>query len=62
MKPQNGSKLLRKGRASIKNQHYLITATVLERNPVFNQAKAAEMVLKSLHGVKNRGKSYRTPP
>ena len=56
MKPQNRSKLLRKGRASIKNQHYLITATVLERNPVFNQAEAAEMVLKSLHWCEKQGK------
>ena len=56
MKPQNGSKLLRKGRASIKNQHYLITTTVLERKPIFNQAEAAEMVLKSLYWCEKRGK------
>lgn len=56
MKPQNGSKLLRKGRASIKNQHYLITTTVFERKQVFNQAEAAEMVLKSLHWCEKQGK------
>ena len=56
MKPQNGSKLLRKGRAYIKNQHYLITTTVLERKPVFNQAKAVEIVLKSLHWCEKQGK------
>ena len=56
MKPQNGSKLLRKGRASLKNQHYLITTTVFERKPVFIQAKAAEIVLNSLHWCEKRGK------
>jgi len=56
MKPQNGSKLLRKGRASIKNQRYLITTTVFERKPVFNQAEAAEMVLKCLHWCEKQGK------
>src|SRR5210317_374167 len=56
MKPQKGSKLLRKGRTSSKNQHYLITTKVLERKPVFNQAEAAEMVLKSLHWCEKQGK------
>jgi REP element-mobilizing transposase RayT len=56
MKPQKGSKLLRKGRASIINQHYLMTSTVLERKPVFNQSEAAEIVLKSLHWLENQEK------
>ncbi len=56
MKPPKGSKFLRKGRASIKNQHYLITTAVLERKPVFNQAEAAEMVLKSLHWLEKQEK------
>ena len=56
MKRQNGSKLLRKGRASIKNQHYLITTTVLGRKPVFNQAAAADVVINSLHWLEKRGK------
>ena len=56
MKPQNGSKLLRKGRASIKNEHYLITTTVLERKPVFIQSEAAAVVLKSLHWCESQGK------
>ena len=55
MKPKKGSKLLRKGRASIKNQHYLITTTVLERNPVFNQIKTAKIILNSLHWLEKQG-------
>ena len=54
MKPQKGSKLLRKGRTSIRNQHYLITTTVLERKPVFNQAEAAKIVLDSLHWLEKQ--------
>ena len=56
MKSQKGSKLLRKGRASIKNQHYLITTTVFERKPIFNQAEAAKIVLKSLHWLEKQEK------
>jgi len=56
MKPRKGSNLLRKGRASIKNQHYLITTAVLDRKPVFNQAGAAEIVLSSLHWLEEHGK------
>jgi len=48
MKPRKGSILLRKGRTSIKNQHYLITSTVLDRKPIFNRPEAAEIVLSSL--------------
>jgi REP element-mobilizing transposase RayT len=47
MKPIKGSKLLRKGRTSIINQHYLITSTVLDRKPIFNRPEAAEIVLSS---------------
>jgi REP element-mobilizing transposase RayT len=49
MKPQKGSNLLRKGRASLKNQHYFITTAVLDRKPVFKQAGAANIVISSLH-------------
>jgi REP element-mobilizing transposase RayT len=49
MRPEKGSNLLRKGRASIKNQHYLITATVFDRKPLLKQAGAANIVLGSLH-------------
>ena len=56
MKPQKGSKLLRKGRASIRNQHYLITTTVLERKPVFDQTETAEIVLNSLRWLEKQEK------
>ena len=56
MKPRKGSNLLRKGRASIKNQHYLITTTVLERKPVFSHAEAAKIVLNCLHWLEEKGK------
>ena len=56
MKPQKGSKILRKGRASIKNQHYLLTTTVLDRKPVFNREDAAAVVLKSLHWLEKQEK------
>ncbi len=56
MKPPIGSKFLRKGRASIKNQHYLITTKVLDKKPVFSQAEAAEIVLSSLHWLEKQGK------
>jgi REP element-mobilizing transposase RayT len=49
MKPPKGSKLLRKGRVSIKNDHYLITSTVLDRKPVFKYSPTARIVLESLH-------------
>ena len=55
MKPQKGSKLLREGRASIKNQHYLITTAVYEKKPLLNQAGAAKIVLDSLHWLEDRG-------
>jgi REP element-mobilizing transposase RayT len=55
MIPQKGSNLLRKGRASIVNQHYLITTTVIERKPFLSQDEAAEIVLNSLFWIEKRG-------
>jgi len=54
MKPQKGSRLLRKCRVSIKNQHYLITTKVLDNKPVFSQAEAAEIVLNSLQWLEKQ--------
>lgn len=54
MKPLKGSNLLRKGRASIKHQHYLITTKALDKKPVFNQPEAAEIVLNSLHWLEEQ--------
>ncbi len=56
MKPQKGSNLLRKGRASIKNQHYIITTAVLDRKPLLKQADAAKIVLESLQWLEGQGK------
>jgi len=56
MKPFKGSKFLRKGRASIKNQHYLLTTIVLDKKPVFNRGDAAEKVLASLHWLEKQEK------
>jgi len=56
MKPQRGSKFLRKGRASIKNQHYLLTTTVLDRKPIFKREDAAKIVLASLHWFEKQEK------
>ncbi len=58
MKPKKGSKLLRKGRASIKNQHYLVTTTVLDRKPVFKQTGTAHVVLNSLHWLEKQGQIF----
>ena len=56
MKPLKGSKFLRKGRTSIRNQHYLLTTTVIDRKPVLNQAEAAVIILNSLQWLEKRGK------
>jgi putative transposase len=56
MKPSKGSNYLRKGRTSIKNQHYLLTTKVLDRKPVFNRENAAAVVLNSLHWLENQEK------
>ncbi|MEJ2101090.1 MAG: transposase [Desulfobacterales bacterium] len=49
MKPPKGSNLLRKGRTSIKNQHYLITTAVHKRKLVLNYPETAQIILSSLH-------------
>ena len=56
MKPKKGSKLLRVGRTSIENQHYLITTAVIERKPVFINLEAAKIVLNSLHWLEEKEK------
>ena len=56
MKPTKGSKSLRKGRTSIRNQHYLITTTVHGKKPFLNHPKAAEIILSSLHWLENQEK------
>ena len=56
MKPPKGSKFLRKGRASIKNQQYLLTTTVLDRKPLLSREGAAEVVLSSLLWLEKQGK------
>jgi putative transposase len=56
MKPTKGSKFLRKGRTSIKKQHYLLTTTVLDRKPVFNRENEAAVVLNSLRWLENQEK------
>jgi putative transposase len=55
MKPPKGSKSLRKGRASIKNQHYLITTTVHKRIPVFTIPETARILLSSLLWFEKQG-------
>ena len=54
MKPQKGSQLLRKGRASIKKQHYLLTTAVYKRKPVLNHPEAAQIILSSLHWLESQ--------
>jgi REP element-mobilizing transposase RayT len=56
MKPQKGSILLRKGRTSIRNQHYLITTALLGRDPIFSRPKTAEIVLSSLCWLEKQDK------
>ena len=56
MKPGKGSKLLRKGRASIKHQHYLITTAVSKKRPIFKNVDAAKIVLNSLHWLEKKDK------
>ena len=54
MKPLKGSHSLRKGRTSIKNQHYLITTAVHKRRPVLNRPEAAQIILSSLHWLESQ--------
>ena len=56
MKPLKGSKQLRRGRTSIRSQHYLITTPVNERKSVLNHPEAADIVLSSLHWLQNQEK------
>ena len=54
MKPPKGSNLLRIGRKSIKNQHYLITTAVHNRKPILNQPETAQIILSSLHWLESQ--------
>ena len=54
MKPQKGSRLLRKGRTSIINQHYLLSTTVQKRKPVLSQPQTAQIILSSLHWLESQ--------
>ncbi len=54
MKPPKGSHLLRKGRTSILNQHYLITTAVQNRRRVLDQPKTAQIILSSLHWLESQ--------
>jgi REP element-mobilizing transposase RayT len=56
MKPSKGSKLLRKGRASITNQFYLLTTVTYKRKPIFTRSEAVEIVLSSLLWLEKHGK------
>jgi REP element-mobilizing transposase RayT len=56
MKPKKGSNSLRKGRTSIKNQHYLITSKALDGKPIFNRPEAAEIVLSSVRWLERQNK------
>jgi REP element-mobilizing transposase RayT len=54
MKPPKGSYLLRKGRTSIKNQHYLITTAAHKRRPLLTQPEAAKIILYSLQWLESQ--------
>lgn len=56
MKPQKGSNLLRKGRTSIKNQHYLVTTAVHKRRPILNHPETAQIILSSLRWLESKKK------
>ena len=56
MKPHKGTHLLRKGRTSVINQHYLITTTTYERKRILNQPETAEIIISSLHWFEKQGK------
>jgi REP element-mobilizing transposase RayT len=56
MIPKKGSRNLRKGRASIKNQHYLVTTAVEDRWPAFTNKEAADIVLLSLSWLEKEGR------
>jgi putative transposase len=54
MKPPKGSRSLRKGRSSIKNQHYLLTTAVHKRKPILNHPETAQIILSSLHWLESQ--------
>ena len=56
MRPDRGSKRLRKGRRSVPNQSYLITTNTHKREKIFHDAAASEIVLKSLQWLDNQGR------
>jgi REP element-mobilizing transposase RayT len=56
MKPPKGSQLLRKGRTSIKNQHYLITTAAHKRRPVLQYPEAAQIILSCLRWLEFEGR------
>ena len=48
MKPLKGSRYLRKGRASLEGHYYLLTAAAHNKQRIFDQPGAAQVVLDSL--------------
>jgi REP element-mobilizing transposase RayT len=54
MKPARGSKYLRKGRASIEGQYYLITTRTHQRQKFFSLPGTAEIVLDSLFWLEQK--------
>src|SRR5512139_812683 len=48
MKPLKGSRYLRKGRASLEGHYYLLTAATHNKQRIFDQPGAAQVVLDSL--------------
>ena len=53
MKPEKGSTYLRKGRASIEGQYYLLTTATHKRRRIFDRPGAADIILESLHWLEN---------
>ncbi len=54
MRPEKGSRSLRKGRVSQKGQYYVLTAVSYKRSPVFIEPRAADIVLSTLRWMDNR--------
>jgi REP element-mobilizing transposase RayT len=53
MRPEKGSRSLRKGRVSIESQPYLVTTTVHQRHAFLQGDEAAQVVLSSLRWLEN---------
>jgi len=53
MRPEKGSRSLRKGRVSIESQPCLVTTTVHQRQPFLQGDAAAQVVLSSLRWLEN---------